>query len=72
MCLPLECVDNDVKMIFMHAVTILPSNDLVPFNTSVLLAGSYQVRCQEEKHFDIFSTCAMYNKVCFIILKSEL
>ena len=48
MCLPFECLADDVKSIFVHAV-----------NMSQLLVGNYRVRCQEEKPFDAFSISAM-------------
>lgn len=59
MCLPYECLADDVKSIFVHAVNIFPNDFEMPFNMSQLLNGKYRVRCQEEKPFDAFSISAM-------------
>ena len=59
MCFPLECLADDVKSIFIHAVNIFPNDFEMPFNISQLLVGKYRVRCQEEKPFDAFAISAM-------------
>ncbi len=59
MCFPLECLANDVKSIFIHAVNIFPNDFEMPINMSQLLVGKYRVRCQEKKSFDAFSISAM-------------
>ena len=58
MCLPQKCTTNDLKMIFMYCASILPK-DVLPFNSSQLIDGKYQFRCQDARKMDGFAITAM-------------
>jgi hypothetical protein len=45
-------------MIFIYAANILPK-DVLPFNSSQLIDGKYQFRCQDARKMDGFAITAM-------------
>jgi len=45
-------------MIFIYAANILPK-DVLPFNSSLLIDGKYQFRCQDARKMDGFAITAL-------------
>ena len=58
MCFPQKCTTIDLNMIFIYAANILPK-DVLPFNSSHLINGKYEFRCQDARKMDGFAITAM-------------